>query len=49
MLFSILFLLLNDKSPDFVDAPFNWVTLVILIIIFGGAEIAHKIDSNKRD
>lgn len=48
MLFSTLFLLLSDKNPDFLDSPFNWVTFIILIVIFGGAEIANKIDSNKR-
>lgn len=48
MLFNTLFLLLNDKNPDFLDSPFNWVTFIILIVIFGGAEIANKSDQKKR-
>lgn len=47
MLSNIL-LLLNDKNPDFLDAPFNWVTFIIVIIIFGGAEIINYFDNKKK-
>ena len=48
MLFNTLFLLLNDKNPDFVDAPFNWVAIITVIIIFGGAELSNYFDNKKK-
>ena len=45
MLFSILLLLLNDKNPDFLDSPFNWVAFIVVLVIFGGAEISNYFDN----
>ena len=48
MLFNTLFLFLSDKNPDFLDSPFSWVTFVIVIFIFGGAEISNKFDQKNK-
>lgn len=45
MLFNILLLLLNDKNPDFLDSPFNWITFIVVLVIFGGAEISNYFDN----
>ena len=47
MLYNILFLLLNDKSPDFVDSDFSWVTVTLVILFFVGAELSNKIFNDK--